>query len=119
MTTTTTMLLASSTPTFSSSASPSLCAVDAGEGKRRLSFLRGLLGSPPEAPCGIEEVLESGRSGEGGGEAFRKRRSDEQKRKASEEGSSSSSSFDERAALEEEREKATQDFVESMWQGLE
>ena len=121
MLTATTTLLASSTPTSASasgsSSSSSLCTVDAGEGgKRRLSFFRGLLGSSPEAPCGIEEVLESGRAG---GEAFRERRSGEQKRRSEGAFSSSSSSFDERAALEEERERATRDFVESMWQGLE
>ena len=126
-TTTMTTLLASLTPTSASAApssSSSFCTVDAGEGgKMRLSFFRGLLGSSPEAPCGIEEILESGRAG---GEAFRERRSDEQKkrRRRDEDGvlsssSSSSSSLDERAALEEEQERATQDFVESMWQGLE
>lgn len=126
-TTTMTTLLASLTPTSASAApssSSSFCTVDAGEGgKKRLSFFRGLLGSSPEAPCGIEEILESGRAG---GEAFRERRSDEQKkrRRRDEDGvlsssSSSSSSLDERAALEEEQERATQDFVESMWQGLE
>ena len=122
----TTLLLASTpTPTSAASSPPSptssssLCTVDAVDGKKgRLSFFRGLLGSSPESPCGIEEVLESGQRQ--GGEAFRQRRSDEQrKRKESEGPNSSSSSFDERAALEEERERATRDFVESMWQGME
>lgn len=123
---TTTLLATTQTFSFAApaAASSSLCTVDAaGGGNQRLSFFRGLLGSSPEAPCGIEEVLESGRAAGGEGEAFRKRRSDEQRRGrergGEEASSSSSSSFDERAALEEERQRATQDFVESMWQGLE
>lgn len=124
---TATLLASTPTSSFAASSSSSLCTVEAaGEsGDKRLSFFRGLLGSSPEAPCGIEEVLESGRAGGGEGEAFRKRRSDDEQRKerrerGGEEASSSSSpSFDERAALEEERQRATQDFVESMWQGLE
>lgn len=122
---TATLFASTPTPAFASSSassSSSLCTVDAGS--RRLSFFRGFLGSLPEAPCGIEEVLESGRAGGGAeAEAFRERQSNERRKKkegsVSLSSSFSSSSFDERAALDEERERATQDFVDSMWQGLE
>jgi hypothetical protein len=101
----------------SASASASaVCTIDSIENNniQRLSFLRGFLGSAPDAPCGIVEELESGNKNSAASSAFRSKQSKEKATTAP-----PSSSFDERAALEEERSRATQDFVDSMWQGLE